>query len=257
MNPTEIGTDLEEQDGSVVTWTALQSLGFMPEHDFYGCPAMSFDFGSFKLQAVLMKNLQMRDVVSFSGVVSTSRTICMIEYDMPLRVDSVEQCAAWIAWHIQRVLPRREKIIPADHMELLILGMQHQDSLPWERDKAAYRSRPQCYVERAWLRQALKSIKENIQGSDPNLMISIAFDGRVLSFQSAKWIVPMPAIGESWPNQYEIKVCDFYFPSRLMQETIHVSVWKESLSLGNPPYRCLAISSETPLTTNIFDSLQA
>lgn len=111
-------------------------------------------------------------------------------------------------------------------------------------------------MERGWLRQALKAIKLNVSNTDPDSNICIAFDGRVLSFQSANWIAPIPALGESWPNKYEIKVSDFYFPSRLMQETVHISIWEGNLSVGNRLYRGVTIAGTIPATTNGSDSIE-
>ena len=255
MSKDEI-TSLAGDGKSIATWDVLQQLGFQPADDYFGCPAMSYDFGSFKLQATRMMNLRMREVVSFSGFVSTSRTMSSIEFDMPLSVESKEQCAAWIAWHVNETLPSQERLIHLPKAELLIFGLQHQATLPWVQEKAAYQVRPQCSVERGWLRQALKTIKENVSSSAPDSKISIAFDGHVLSFQSESWIAPIPALGEPWPDRYEIAVSDFYFPSRLMQETIHISIWKGNLSLGNRLYRGVTTAGTAHLATNADDSVE-
>lgn len=249
-----------EAANTITTWEALKKLGFEEDPDVVFSdvlPGLSYDFKSFKLQAACLLSLRMVEVVSFSGVLATSRTISEIDFEMPRQVESIEQCAAWIAWQLNQILPHHEKVIPVSRMEWLILGMRNQDSLPWEQNMAAYRVRPQCCVERSWLRQALKSIKENVKEAEPNSRIVIGFDGRVLLFQGENWVVPTPAIGDPWLNRYEIKVCDFYFPSRLMQEVIHVSVWKENLTLGNRLYRGITVAGATPSTAGVSDSNQS
>lgn len=247
----------DDPDRQVATWDALHDIGFLPVDDNWGCPSISYDFGSFKLQATLTMGRYFQEVVSFSGVYRTPRRIGSIEFDMPLRVESREQCAAWIAWHLNENLPRREQIIPESRSDLLVFGLKHEATLPWRRQMAAYQARPQCSVERGWLRQALKSIKANVSDADPDSKISISFDGRVLIFQSAKWIAPLPAQGEPWPDKYEIAVSDFYFPSRLMQETIHVSIWDGNLLLGNRLFRRVTIAEAIVITTNTSDSSES
>jgi len=144
-----------DQDKPVDTWNSLQHLGFIKEDDHIGCPSMSYDFGSFKLRATKMVNLYLREVVSFFGVLRTPNTITPFEFEMPLHVESEEQCAAWIAWHIHHNLPHREKLFLPSRCELLIFGLQHQATLPWERERlvrereaAEYRARRSC--PRTW-----------------------------------------------------------------------------------------------------------
>lgn len=241
---------------SIATWDALLRLGFLQTDDFSGSPSLVFDLGNFKLKATRMTNLYLKDVVSFNGLVSTARTIASIEFDMPLQVDSKEQCAAWIAWHLNKNLPLREKLIQNSKADLLVIGLQNQETLPWLQESEAYRVRPQCSVERGWFRQALKTIKVNVSDAAPNSKITITFDGRVLSFFGGNWITPIPALGESWSEEYEIAVSDFYFPARLMQETIHISVWKQCLTLGNRLYRDVTIAGSVPITNNASDSME-
>lgn len=250
-------TILPVVDGtSIATWDALLRLGFLQTDDFFGSPAVIFDFGNFKLKATRITNLYLKEVVSFNGLVSTARTITSIEFEMPLQVDSKEQCAAWIAWHLNKSLLSREKLIQHSEAELLIIGLQNQGTLPWVQEKEAYRVRPQCSVERGWLRQALKAIKVNVSDAAPDSKITISFDGRVLSFLGRNWITPIPALGESWGEEYEIAVSDFYFPARLMQETIHISIWKQCLTLGNRLYRGVTIAGSAPITNNANDSME-
>ena len=199
-------------------------------------------------------NLQMRDVVSFSGVVSTSRTIASVEFEMPVHVESYEQCAAWIAWQFNEQLPRRENVIPRAKADFLIYGLQHKSTLPWERRKAAYASRPHCSVERSWLRQGLNSIQKNIDLVEMESKVVLSFDGSVLLFREGNWIIPMPATGVAWPEKYQIEVRNFNrFPSRLMNAAIEVAVWDGSVHLGNRFYRGVTAVDEKLLPPQSVD----
>lgn len=245
----------------VATWDALQTLGFEPDPKVYSeqQAGLSCDFGSFQLTAGRMMNLEMRETWQFSGVVATPRTVAMIDFEMPLQVESVEQCAAWIAWHLQRDLPSNEKLVARAKQSLVILGLQHQAMLPWVRRQAEYAARPQCDVERSWMRQAFKALAGHISTAGTAGMvdkISIRFDGAVLSFHGQGWTVPVPASGTAWPDQYEIKIGDFNkFPARLMQTEVGVSIWEGKLTIGKRLYRGIAIAgpSASPKQNSLFE----
>jgi hypothetical protein len=172
---TEIPYRWDDPNRRVETWGALQDLGFMPEDDFFGCPSVSYDFGRFKLRATRTVSLRMQEVVSFDALISTPRTLRTIEFDMPLSVESNEQCAAWIAWHLNKNLPRREEIIPISKIDLLVFGLTHQATLPWERarlirerEAEEYRLRPSCIVDRAMIKLGLKALAKHLEQSYPS-----------------------------------------------------------------------------------------
>ena len=246
---------VRNDDGNLVaTMDALRYFGFELDANVYseGGPGLSFDFGRFKLSAGRMMSLQMREVVSFSSVVSTPRTISSVEFEMPVRIESNEQCAAWIAWNFNQQMPHREKIIPRDRADFLIYGMQHMSLLPWERRKAAYASRPHCSVERSWLRQGLNSIQKHIDLVGIESKVIFSFDGSVLLFRGKKWIIPMPATGSAWPEKYQIEVRNFNrFPSRLMNTVIEVSIWDGNVYLGNRFYRGVTAVDEQAVSATV------
>lgn len=233
-----------DEDTSVSTWDALQRLGFAPDDsvDSDVRPGLSFDFGKFSLAAGQMFNLHMRWVVSFSGLVSTPNALASIEFEMPGKVESDEQCAAWIAWHLKEQLPARGRFIPRSKAKLLVFGLQHQATLPWERNMAEYAARPRCLVERSWLRHALKDLAWKLNCENAESLVEFSFDGRILSFHRPNWVVPVPGAGAEWPLVYHIRAGNLArLPSRLMREQIEISVWNGSLTLGNRCY-CGAIA---------------
>ena len=228
----------------VSTHAALQELGFRSEPKVYSEQetGLSYDFGSFQLTAARMMNLQMREAWHLSGLVATSRSIAQIEFEMPLQVDSAEQCAAWIAWALEHQLCD-ERLVASMKQELVILGLQHQSTLPWVRQQATHAARPHCWVERSWMRLLLKTLAGHVSKDDPDDRISIRFDGAVLSFHGRDWTIPVPASGNAWTAPYAIKVRDFSsFPARLMQTEIGVSIWEDKLTIGNRFYREIAIA---------------
>ena len=63
-------------------------------------PGLSFDFGNFKLYAVCVMNLKFREVVMFTGVLTTRRTIAEVIFELPRMLASRELCGAWITWNL-------------------------------------------------------------------------------------------------------------------------------------------------------------
>ena len=228
----------------VSTHAALQALGFRFEPKVYPEleTGLSYDFGDFQLTATRVMNLQVREAWHLFGLVAASRSVIQIEFEMPLQVDSAEQCAAWIAWALEHQLCN-ERLIASLNQELVILGLQHQSTLPWVRQQAAYAAHPNCWVERSWMRLLFKTLAGHVSKDDPDDRISIRFDGAVLSFHGQDWTIPVPASVNAWIATYIIKVRDFSsFPVRLMKTEIGVSVREDNLIIGNRLYRGIAIA---------------
>lgn len=240
------------------TWDTLQALGFEPDASVIsdGGSGLSCDLGRFRLSAGRMMNMYFREIVQFSAVYQTPRTIGSIDFEMPIQVESLEQCAAWIAWHLNEKLPKQEKLLSTSKASFLLTGLQHQDTLPWVRERAAYAARPYCMVERSWMRVALNALKSKLNVENADGDVTIAFDGQVLVFSGPGWVVPVPAEGAPWPNRYQIRTENFSkFPSRLMSEQIHISVWKEHLTIGNWRYAGVTtIDTKPPAVDLTHDS---
>lgn len=242
----------------IETWAAIQALGFEPDASVIsdGEIGLSCDLGRFRLSAGRMMNLYFREVVQFSAVYQTPRTIGSIDFEMPMQVESLEQCAAWIAWSLLEQLPKQEKLLSTTKASFLLIGFHHQDTLPWARERAAYATRPSCNVERSWMRFALNALKSKLNVEQADGDVTISFDGQVLAFSGPGWVVPVPAEGAPWPIRYQIQTENFSkFPSRLMSEQIHISVWKEHLTIGNWRYACVTtIDTKPPAVELTHDS---
>jgi hypothetical protein len=219
---------------SIASIEALQQLGFGPDAEVkYSdlAPGQSYDFGGFKLTASFHCNLYLRESVSFGGLIVGRNSISQIEFEMPFFVESVEQCAAWIAWHLDHQ--------GASHARApwLEMGRQHLDTLPWVREAATYAARPQCVVDREWMRLALKKLKRVVAAGDTENLVSFGFDGAVLVIECGKEVIRVPAEGDAWPDSVIITVAEQRaLPSRLSREKISVSVFKGKLTIGNRVY---------------------
>jgi hypothetical protein len=230
---------VDEMD-SIATMDALRIFGFVPDSDVMsdGCPGMSYDFGGFKLTAGQFLTLEMREVVSFSGMYRTANALGMIEFDIPRRVESNEQCAAWIAWQLNHQLPRRAKLISRGKSDWLTYGLQHQDTLPWVRQQAAYAARPHCSVSREWVRLALTTLVKHLAAVSGDAQVEFSFDGAVLSIRCAeKNLISLAAEGLPWPDRYIAFAERFREPpGRFMRETVELSIWEDRLTIGGRRY---------------------
>jgi hypothetical protein len=113
-------------------------FGFQPDSDVVYSdvmPGLSYDFGNFKLSAACLMNLRFAEVVMFSGILIGGRNMADVEFEMPRQVASREQCAAWIAWHLDRCADG-DQFMPERDAPWLAEGRSHCATLPWVREFA-------------------------------------------------------------------------------------------------------------------------
>ena len=218
----------------VETWEALLELGFKPDPMVRSerVVGLSYDFGGFQVGVGRMMNLQMREVLNFSGIVSTTRSLASIEFEMPLQIESIEQCAAWVTWHLQKHLPVLDSNLSGQQSRLISLGLEHQATLPWIRRQAAYAARPRCTAKREWFRLAMKELKEALLDAADADDVLFYFDGVVLHLRCKHLNIACPATGSAWPNRYAIAAQSLRnLPKRLMCETSSIDVWDGRLHI--------------------------
>ena len=221
-------------DHAVDTYATLLDFGFAVRE--VGASALEYDFGSFKLLANSVINLRFQEVIFFSGVLATPRSVSEIEFEMPLRVGSREECAAWIVWHLDRSADHR-LFVPAQPTEWIAEGRRHENLLPWIRDMAAYEARPHCAVQRDWLRVALKTVQDIVDQAKEEAPVVFAFDGAVLTLRCEGKTVALPAEGAAWLTRYSLPAKQLRkLPKRLMRDTLEVSIWEGRLSLASWAY---------------------
>lgn len=93
-------------------------------------PGLSFDFGNFKLSASCVSSSKFREVVMFTGWLTTSRTIAEVRFEMPRAVKSRAQCAAWIVWDLD-ASAGKNSFQPLREVLWLSEGRQNKNLLPW------------------------------------------------------------------------------------------------------------------------------
>ena len=171
-------------EGGLSTRDILLEFGFQPDESVISDvqPGLALRLGDFKLSASWVVNDHYVDIVLLSGVYNTSREIGMVDIQLPRQMESREQCAAWLVWGLNN----SSKHLIAEssvQYEWFELGKANKDKLPWVIDQAAYNARPQCAVERRWLRLALNTLAEALQDGENEACVTISFQNNVLLFQ--------------------------------------------------------------------------
>jgi len=212
---------------SVAVQSLLVDLGFVPANAQSGSgqDALSFDFGNLVLSATKGINRWFRDVWLFGGVANDGRTLALIEFEMPLNVESVEQGTAWIAEHV--------KITLRDTPQWLQDGLGWRDELPWRKELMRHDEQPLCRVEREWFRLPCKAMRLAAEESRPEEQAKVSFDGSVLKVVLPNSVVAMPASGERWERSVAVVLTGLrHLPRRLVSQPVEVSVMQEHLIIG-------------------------
>ncbi|MCA9168128.1 MAG: hypothetical protein KDB23_10690 [Planctomycetales bacterium] len=223
------------------TWDALLLCGFQRYSDPEYGPTLRYDFGGFELQAVIYSHPLLDQVVSFGGCFSTPRTLSAYEFDVPASVGSYEEVMAHIAWRLYRS-EWRFTLGPPWWIEV---GRENYHLLPWERQRAETEAardlkaliwavRPNCTVERVFLRQAIKTLHGNVRGMKSTATVTFDCDGTVLQIKShASPTIAVAAIGSIWPSQFEVQVEQVArLPKRLSGKFVQLRLSSTELWIG-------------------------
>lgn len=215
---------------TIATWDVLHEFGFEPDAD--SISGVSFDFGNFKLSAMAETGKTFEPVVLFTGVLETQRKLAEVIFEIPPTVASREQLAAFIVYYLDKAAGR-DAFQPKRNVDWIAEGRKHRQLLPWEVDKAAYRSRPHCTVRRDWLRLALNNLTEQLVDADDTDLVEFGFDGSVLTIRFCGQVMHMAAEGTPWPAEFNILAKSLRrLPKRLMQSHVEVAVYKGRLRIG-------------------------
>lgn len=183
---------------AVATWGVLQDLGFKPEVEDHCSDGvvnpLFFDFENMRLSARRLINLTFQEVVSFSGILTTERIAAGVEFDLPIWVESREQCVALIVYYLDQAASSGG-FHPTREVGWVTEGRQNRNRLPWIVDSEGYQDRPCCRVQRDWLRLALKTLKETLVEAEDEAAVVFVFDGLVLTIRCLGKVVAMAGGG--------------------------------------------------------------
>jgi hypothetical protein len=208
----------------------LRALGFEPVTARFTDeqPGYRYDFGNWVLEASVLTSHYLSRVMQFSGVISGRDSISMVDFALPLELESYEQGVALIAFG----LPHH--FVPSIPTPWLEQGRGWGEHLPGEREMRIYRARPQCHVEAEWFRVAAKKLRLIAETSDSTKACAVSFQGGVLKFDLADIVIAMPATGNHWPSTYQVEVKHLvHISKRTHSDGVHLGVWQKKLTIGN------------------------
>ena len=227
---------------SVLTEEVLKSIGFNMPSEYGG---IRNNIGNFELTATFGygDRFSLGQNWHILGILSTSRTLGYLEFEMPEVVESWEQGVAWVTWHLDKY-SANHIINPTVPVAWLTEGRNNFHLLPWERERSSYAAeqelfavRPHCYVQRDWTRGALKRLAELAAILDDIDLISFDFDGEIIRIRCADELIAAPAQGKAWVDRYFVESKKMRErPKRLMSDPVCISIWKEKLVIDRYRY---------------------
>jgi hypothetical protein len=222
------------EEATFPTMDALGCLGFLPDPTAiaYDGPVLSFDFGILILRASSCRKV-LAEIVLFTGVLRTSRSLGEVHFEMPRQIESIKKCAAWIVWNLDQFCEFRE----IRHVGWVEEARRNQRLLPWVMSMAEWKARPQCMVKRDWLRLALKTLGDYLDSLPDPASIVFSFDGSVLTIRCDKQVIALPGEGSPWGVRFKVEAGTLRrLPKRLMRQDIGVSIWESRITHSNCSY---------------------
>lgn len=219
----------------VIPW-----LGFIPDRAGTSGSgvAMKLELPGLELTAVETLNRFFLPALQVAGLWRTDRSLRMIDFEMPMLVESREQAVAWLTFGIGLDCPA------ASALPWLAEGRTLQHLLPWVRrecEQSARRAelqrqraaRPHCIVSRHWMRVLLNQLADVAAATSGPFSFSAHFNGRMLTIDAGGRIMGAPASGPGeWPERVRaVLATGAPLPRRLMTDPVEVGVWDGALEI--------------------------
>jgi len=207
----------------------LVKLGFVPETATFTeqQPGYCYRFGNLDLQVSELTNLHMQREMLFTGVIADSRTVGVVEFALPLEVESYEQGVAMIARNLAR------RFNPSVPTPWLAQGLLWADHLPGRREMRLYEQRPYCTVEADWFKVAAKRLIACGKAAAPDAVFVTTFADGVLAYRLPDQLLAMPAKGADWPKAVTCRAAGLqHLSPRTPAAGVPVEAWKDHLQIG-------------------------
>lgn len=213
------------------TRALFEELGFQEDWEAITDqrPGYYYEFGNLRLTAAEVMSDSFQPCFHFGGVWRGANSISMVDFEMPLEVESLEQGAAWIAHGIGNGFR------PHHRTPWLEDGRAWQDRLPWVGRMEEYKARPTCSVEKDWFKVAARKLRPVADAASESDLLWFAFNGETLKIDGCGAAVIVPATGTAWDARYAVKAKQLdHLPKRLTDPVV-IGVWEGRLSVG----RCI------------------
>ena len=212
----------------------LKEIGFRPTSD----SMFEFDFGNFKLKAIEGVNKYLAEIFYFSGINQTARTLGLIEFDLPTKVESVEQGVAFLSYYLGRDF--EAKIIPSWYHQ----GLLWKHHLPWEKARAAYNKKPSAIINHEYFRLMIRKMKKLANKASIEDITTFSFDGEIVRIVCADEKIVAPATGNSWEGTVSIRTKSLSnLPERIKTQDGEIFLWEESLRIARNAFRLIDMNN--------------
>lgn len=200
----------------------LTKIGFLPNEK-----GLYYDFGNFELVAIKGINRYIQKGYTFIGCYVTARSAGIIDFFIPLQVESYEQGVALMAYYLRSTKLKNKP-------DWLDEGLALREHLPWEKETKAYNENPVAIIEHEWFRILVKKIRILIPSSSDDDVTKFSFDGSVLKVVCNNETFVITGLGKDWQKTVSVKTKSLDFlPKRIQNKDILIYVWKDYLYIGN------------------------
>jgi hypothetical protein len=163
-----------------------------------------------------------------------------VEGQIPAIVESREEALAYLVSTLDRH-SQKQRFVSVEPFPWVEEGRAHLNLVPWERDliearerQARYRAAAKCWVDRDWLRLALRHLRRAAEAAEAGHIV-VMFDGTSLCFEYAGERHLMTARGERWPDA--IRVCLEHFMQRVrLPSLVEICVLEQVFLIGRYSY---------------------
>ena len=212
-----------ENNGTVPLEGVLKELGFKNEGSM-----LVFDFGNFKLQGSQIHNYQFREVFDFFGCYVNSDRAGVLEFKLPIKVESFEQGVAFLAFFIGKA---HFSIKPG----WLSKGLEWSSHLPWVKERMEYENIPKAMIDRDWCKLIVNKIIALAAIASTTDLTTFSFDGEVLKIVCCNEKIICAASGKAWQSTVAVNTKSLSsLPKRIKKNGIfYIYVWKNNLHIIN------------------------
>lgn len=165
-----------------------------------------------------------------SGHYKTSNSLCNIDARLPAAYESDEQALAMIVYSL-RLKP--ENFMGNTYPLWYHIGLQNKELLPFVKQQAKFAARDHCFVSRTAFRPLIKeALKDSYP--EPDEVITVSFDGAVLSFNGFSRELRIVADGKKWTRDYHVLRTDFENnPKRYISDWVTIDIWEGFLRINS------------------------
>lgn len=214
------------------TLRSLVYLRFERRRPVFGMDTVGYRFRHLDLTASDGVSKYQRPIVILGGILNTSRTLALIQNELPSDLDTPEAAAAWLSYALR---DHKRDLIPAPTW--LAVGEGNWGMIPEVRRQREYVVRPRCKINREDARLFRRKISSALGKLSDEIKATVSFNGRVLAVQISNKCIETLAEGCPWPSKVLwIVSADTQLPPRFSRPSVTVSFFDGMFEFSNRRY---------------------